>query len=39
MFGVPIGPILGLLVFNILCDIFLMMEHIDNASYADNNTP
>ena len=31
--------ILGLLLFNILlCDLFLYMENIDIASYADGNT-
>ena len=30
----------GSLLFNIfLCDLFLVMENIDIASYADDNTP
>ena len=38
--GVPEGSILGLLSFNIFfCDLFLIMENIDIASYADDNTP
>ena len=32
--------ILGPLLFNIfLCDLFLIMENIDSANYADDNTP
>ena len=40
MFGVPQWSILGPLLFDIiLCDLFLIMENIHIASYADNNTP
>ena len=39
MFGDPQGSILGSLLFNMfLCDLFLIMENINIASYADDNT-
>ena len=39
LFGVPKGSI-GPLLFNIfICNLFLIMNKVDFASYADNNTP
>ena len=40
IFGVPQGLILGSLLFNIfLIDLFFMIEDIDIARYANDNTP
>ena len=40
MSGVPQGSILGSLLLNkFLCDVFLIMENINIASYTDDNKP
>ena len=40
LFGVPQGFILGILLFNFfLFDLSLIMNNIELASYADDNTP
>jgi hypothetical protein len=40
IFGVPQGSVLKLLLFNIsICDLFLTVNEIELASFADDNTP
>ena len=39
VFGVPQCSILGPLLFNILADLFFVLNNVDIASYAGDNTP
>ena len=40
LLGVPQGLVFGTLLFNIfLCDLFFIMNDVEFASYANDNTP
>ena len=39
VFGIPLGPILGIVLFNVLLSDMPILEGVDVTGYGDNNNP